>query len=50
LTFQSIAAGTAQSCGVTNANALYCWGDNSNGELGDGTIAPHSVPAPVHWP
>jgi len=50
LTFQSIGVGTGQTCGVTTTGALYCWGANSNGELGDGTVAPHSVPAPVRWP
>jgi alpha-tubulin suppressor-like RCC1 family protein len=50
LTFQSIGVGTGQTCGVTTDSVLYCWGSNANGELGDGTTVPHSVPAPVRWP
>jgi len=36
LTFASLAAGGAQSCGVTAAGAAYCWGQNVAGELGVG--------------
>ena len=32
---QDIAAGTAHSCAVTSAGALMCWGDGSEGQLGD---------------
>jgi Regulator of chromosome condensation (RCC1) repeat len=50
LNLQTIAGGTGYACSVTTAGAVYCWGDNSNGQLGDGTIAPRLVPAPVRWP
>ncbi len=33
----SIAAGQAHSCAVTTGGAVYCWGDNSYGQLGDGS-------------
>jgi alpha-tubulin suppressor-like RCC1 family protein len=36
-TFASVSVGTRQACGVTTAGAAYCWGDNSLGELGNGT-------------
>jgi alpha-tubulin suppressor-like RCC1 family protein len=32
--FRSISAGALHACGVTTANAVYCWGRNGNGELG----------------
>ena len=35
---------------MTTANAVYCWGYNGNGELGDGTIVAHATPQPVIHP
>ena len=46
-TFSRIAAGDNVSCGVTTANALYCWGYNNYGLLGDGTTTNRSTPALV---
>ncbi len=28
---------------------IWCWGDNGNGQLGDGTIDRRATPAPVVW-
>jgi alpha-tubulin suppressor-like RCC1 family protein len=50
LTFKSISSGTGYSCGITKSDALYCWGDNVNGELGDGTITSRLSPVAVRWP
>lgn len=36
-TFLGVRAGAQSSCGVTSGNVAYCWGDNSFGQLGDGT-------------
>ena len=36
LTFQTISAGFAHSCGVTSEGAAYCWGDGRKGALGNG--------------
>jgi alpha-tubulin suppressor-like RCC1 family protein len=33
----AIASGSAHSCALTTANAIYCWGRNSSGQLGDNT-------------
>ena len=38
LTFATVDAGVDHTCGVTTSGDAYCWGDNSYGELGDGTI------------
>ena len=51
LTFQTVSAGYLHTCGVTTAGAIYCWGDNSEGELGNGSLAGGSVtPVPVSGP
>ena len=43
-----VAAGWYHACAVTNAGAVLCWGNNSSGELGDGTNNPHLTPEPSH--
>jgi hypothetical protein len=45
--FVSIAAGAAHTCGVTSTGALYCWGDNFNGQLGDGSGLDQNLPTLV---
>jgi alpha-tubulin suppressor-like RCC1 family protein len=41
------AAGYAFSCAVLASGGVMCWGDNSNGQLGDGTTTAHLTAAPV---
>ena len=36
LTFASITAGTQHTCGLTSDEVAYCWGLDSDGQLGDG--------------
>jgi alpha-tubulin suppressor-like RCC1 family protein len=43
--FIDIAVGAASSCAIDEAQALWCWGSNSVGQLGDGTST--SRPSPV---
>jgi alpha-tubulin suppressor-like RCC1 family protein len=48
VSLQSLTAGGAHTCGLTGNGAAYCWGSNSNGQLGNGTIGgTNSVAAPV---
>ena len=49
LTFQSLAVSKVAgvSCGLDNVGAAYCWGDNTNGQLGDGGRSQHATPTLV---
>jgi alpha-tubulin suppressor-like RCC1 family protein len=46
----ALAAGTTHTCAVEASGALWCWGANQLGELGDGTNENHSLPSPVPLP
>jgi len=47
VTFSSITASDAHSCGLTGAGATYCWGINWAGQLGDNTTTERDVPTAV---
>ena len=48
-----VALGGSHSCAVVSTGAMKCWGDNSHGQLGDGTrtrrLTPTSVTSTTTW-
>jgi alpha-tubulin suppressor-like RCC1 family protein len=48
LAFTSLSAGeTGETCGVATGGAAYCWGNNTNGQLGNGTTTSGNTPTAV---
>jgi alpha-tubulin suppressor-like RCC1 family protein len=45
--FSQVSVGDGISCGVTTSQVAYCWGTNSQGELGDGTVTERHRPVAV---
>jgi alpha-tubulin suppressor-like RCC1 family protein len=45
--FTRIAGGAAHSCAITATGGVKCWGDNSLGEIGDGTNTQRNAPVDV---
>ena len=45
--FKSVSVGEEHSCGVTNQSRVYCWGKNSNGEIGDDSTINRSIPESI---
>ncbi len=48
LSLMSLAAGDTHACGLTSAGAAWCWGQNTHGQLGDGTTTDRAAPVAVH--
>ena len=42
-----MSAGDSHTCGITGAGIAYCWGDNSKGQLGDGSVSQRLAPVAV---
>jgi alpha-tubulin suppressor-like RCC1 family protein len=38
------------TCGVRAAGGLWCWGNNTDGQIGDGTTTRRPAPTPVAFP
>ncbi len=45
--FEKLEIGEQHTCGITAGGAVYCWGRNLYGQLGDGTTTDRSVPVLV---
>ncbi len=46
LPFTVLVSGLTYTCGLAGGSA-YCWGDNGDGQLGDGTTSDRAAPVPV---
>jgi alpha-tubulin suppressor-like RCC1 family protein len=42
--YASLSAGDAHACGIANTGAARCWGSNTRGQIGNGGVAPSSLP------
>jgi alpha-tubulin suppressor-like RCC1 family protein len=47
ISFTSITAGGFHTCGLTSTGLAYCWGKNSDGQLGDDTTTDRNIPTAV---
>ena len=41
---ERVTSGEAHNCALTTTKAVHCWGWNIDGQLGDGTTRPTTVP------
>ncbi|MBJ7357277.1 MAG: fibronectin type III domain-containing protein [Nocardioides sp.] len=47
LAFHGLAVGIDHTCAINTRGEVYCWGSNSQGQLGDGTLTARDVPTKV---
>lgn len=45
--WNDVSPGDRHTCAITNDDALYCWGINDNGQLGDGTETNRAAPTQI---
>lgn len=43
----AISGGSSYTCALTVTGGVRCWGNNANGQLGDGTVINRATPVPV---
>ena len=48
--FSTVALGNSHTCGLGVDHAIYCWGSNASGQLGDGTTTNRAAPVRVSNP
>jgi len=46
-TWAKVAAGVTHTCALATGGSLWCWGDNSAGQLGTGSNDPRAIPTRV---
>ena len=44
---ERLAAGTFHSCAATRSGSIWCWGRNTEGQLGHGFTSKYEAPAPI---
>lgn len=47
IAFTALAANVGYACGLGDGGRAYCWGDNGDGQLGDGGLDARARPEPV---
>jgi alpha-tubulin suppressor-like RCC1 family protein len=47
LSFVQLAAGDSHTCGLTSDGSAWCWGSNSEGQLGDNSFTSRNAPVAV---
>ncbi len=47
LRFRFVSAGYVHTCAIHLSDSAWCWGNNDNGRLGDGTTTERLTPTPV---
>ncbi|MFD1370493.1 RCC1 domain-containing protein [Actinoplanes sichuanensis] len=50
VTFTQLAAGAYHTCALADDTETYCWGSNTNSQLGNGDATDQATPVPVHAP
>lgn len=48
--FDSVSAGQDHACGLATTGAVFCWGGNAFGQLGNGGTSPQTTPTLVSAP
>ena len=48
LTWKEVSVGNSHSCAIASNNQVYCWGDNTYGQLGNGTTESSGSPVAVN--
>ncbi len=47
LTYRSVHSGTSHACAAATTGVVYCWGNNGNGQVGDGSLTARTLPVLV---
>lgn len=45
----ALAVGSDHACALTSEQRVFCWGDNHEGQIGDGTTEVRGVPTEPAW-